>query len=165
MRTRLTALGLAAVVLGLLVAPVTAATEPDPEPEITAYVDGRPIPVSDIPRYYCDDFAYPVISCTRLPHVAQNRALTAALVAEVEYVTVYDWSGYGGTYMHMSQDYAMLASVGWNDRVSSFRGRNSETGRFNGDWFHTGTTWLFCCNVQVFSLGSYDNTFSSVKRT
>ena len=33
------------------------------------------------------------------------------------------------------------------------------------DWLFGGSSWPFCCNSQVASLGSYDNTFSSVQRT
>src|SRR5439155_765960 len=33
----------------------------DSDPELTATLDGRPIPLQDVGRYYCDDFAYPQI--------------------------------------------------------------------------------------------------------
>ena len=156
---------LGVVVLGGTLAPTGVLAAQDPVEEVVAYLDGRQIDIEDVPRYYCDDFAYPVISCTRLPLVAQTRAITAALLADVSYVTIYDYASFAGTYMHVSQDYATLMTVGWNDRVSSFRARNSESGKFNADWFHTGALWLFCCNAQVPSLGAHDNTFSSVRRT
>ena len=59
----------------------------------------------------------------------------------------------------------MLVLLGWNDKVSSFKARNGETGRLWVDWWYSGSSWSFCCNSQVPYLGSYDNTFSSVQRT
>jgi hypothetical protein len=38
-------------------------------------------------------------------------------------------------------------------------------GRFWTDWLYSGTQYPFCCSTQVPSLGSVDNTFSSVQRT
>lgn len=133
--------------------------------DVVAYADGRRIPIGDVSRYYCDDFSYPVIQCSSLAVLTQTRAAVVTLLAGVDYVTIYDLSGYGGGYMNLSQDYGSLMTIGWNDKVSSFRGRNSETGRFWTDWFETGTSWSFCCNTTVPSLGSYNNTFSSVVRT
>lgn len=141
--------------------PVTAA---ESEPEVRAYVDGHPIPISQVWRYYCDDFSYPVIQCSSLALVTETRGLLAA-AAGVDYATIYDHTSYSGGFMHISQDYGSLLSIGWNDKVSSFKGRNSETGRFWTDWFGTGTSWSFCCNQNVSSLGAYNNTFSSVHRT
>jgi hypothetical protein len=161
-------LGLILVALvGSLLAAPTAAAAPGKadDGDVVAYVDGRRIQVEDIPRYYCDDFSYPVIQCSSVPLVADSRALSASLLAGVDYVTIYDQASFQGTWMHVSQDYAALVTVGWNDRVSSFKGRNSETGRFWTDWFNTGSPWSFCCNANVSTLGSYNNTFSSVVRT
>jgi hypothetical protein len=133
--------------------------------EVTASLDGKPIPLSDVSKYYCDDFAFPVIRCSVSPLVIQTRATLVALLSSVDYVTIFDQISYAGAFMNVSQDYTVLATIGWNDRISSFKARNSETGRFWTDWFYTGTTWSFCCNQQASSLGSYDNTFSSVQRT
>ena len=132
---------------------------------VTAYLDGKAIPVSEISRYYCDDFSYPVIQCSRLAVVADLKATIVLLVTSADYITIYDGAGYSGAYMHISQDYGSLMTIGWNDKVSSFKGRNSETGSFHTDWFYYGSTWSFCCNVLQSTLGGYSNTFSSVRRT
>jgi hypothetical protein len=87
------------------------------------------------------------------------------VLTSIEYVTIYDYSAFSGPYMHVSQDYATLSTVGWNDRITSFKARNSETGNFYVDWFYTGTWYAFCCNTQVANLGSFSNTFSSIFRT
>jgi hypothetical protein len=132
---------------------------------ITAYLDGRPIPAADVSKYFCDDFSYPVIQCSVSPVITAARATVVSLLTSVDYVTIYDQAGFGGPYMNISQDYGWLATIGWNDRVSSFRARNGETGTFFVDWFSGGSQWSFCCNTQQSSLGGYDNTFSSVQRT
>ena len=137
----------------------------DADDEVSATLDGKPIPVSEVSRYFCDDFSYPVIRCSRVELVAELRANTMGLLAGIDYVTIFDAAGYGGAWMNVSQDYGTLLTVGWNDRISSFKARNLETGRFWTNWFSGGTFWDFCCNSQVPYLGPYDNTFSSVHRT
>jgi hypothetical protein len=137
----------------------------DPEPELSATLDGRPIPLEEVGKHYCDDFAYPEIRCWSTRLLADSRALTVSLLTSVDYVTIYDLVNFGGVFMNVSQDYSALAVVGWNDRVSSFKARNSETGTFYTDWFYSGSFWAFCCNSQLASLGSYNNTFSSIIRT
>lgn len=132
--------------------------------DMTATLDGRPIALVNVVKYFCDDFAFPVITCSTTAAVIETR-VSAAQVAAVDYVTIYDAAGFGGSYMHVSQDYAALSFIGWNDRISSYRARNFETGRFWTDWYDTGTSWPFCCNQQAGSLGGYDNTFSSIQRT
>jgi hypothetical protein len=161
-----------ALVVALLVAAtvvVSGSRSPvvagDADDGVSATLDGKPIPVSEVSRYFCDDFSYPMIRCSRSELVADLRATTVLLLTGIDYVTIFDAPSYGGAWMNVSQDYGTLLTVGWNDKVSSFKGRNSETGRFWTDWFSGGTSWSFCCNTQVPSLGAYDNTFSSVQRT
>ena len=147
---------------GFVTASKAGAAEADPE--VSAYLDGRPISVSEVSKHYCDDFSFPVIQCSSLALGAHVRSLLATAVG-VDYATIYDYPYYGGGFMHVSQDYTALLLVGWNDKISSFKGRNSESGRFWTNWFGGGTLWGFCCNQNVGSLGQYNNTFSSMHRT
>ncbi len=147
---------------GMGIAPVAAA---EPDLDVVAYLDGKLIPIADVANYYCDDFSYPIIQCSRLSLVTQARALLLVRLTGVDYVSVFDLTSYNGGFMNISQDYPTLITVGWNDRVSSYRGRNGETGLFYTDWFYGGTSWGICCNQNVSSLGTYNNTFSSMKRT
>jgi len=156
------AVALSALLIGLR-PPVAAAD--DTSVALSAFLDGKPIALDDVSKYYCDDFSYPVIQCSVSAVVMASRRLVVTLLTSVDYVTVYDAANYGGASMTMSQDYAWLATIGWNDRISSFKARNSETGEFFVDWFYSGSDWPFCCNTQQSSLGGYDNTFSSVERT
>jgi len=141
----------------------TRAAETDPG--LTATLDGRPIPLQDVGKYFCDDFSYPEIKCSSTRLHADARTAVVGLLTGVDYVTIFDSTNYGGAYMNVSQDYSALSLIGWNDRVGSFKGRNSETGAFYTDWFYGGTVWAFCCNTQASSLGAYNNTFSSIRRT
>ena len=137
----------------------------DPDQELTATLDGKPIPLQDVGKYYCDDFAYPEIRCSSTRLLADARAALVTLLTGIDYVTIFDQPNYGGAYMNVSQDYSALALIGWNDRISSFKGRNSETGTFYVDWFYGSTAWAFCCNTQTPGLGTYNNAFSSIRRT
>jgi hypothetical protein len=146
----------------LLIPPVAFGDELE---DLRAYLDGRPIPLAEVSRHYCDDFSYPVIRCSRLALNTELRATSVLLLTSTEYVTVWDGASFSGAYMNVSQDYNQLITLGWNDRISSFKVRNSLTGAFTTDWYYTGTTWSFCCNTWQPLLNAYDNTFSSIRRT
>jgi hypothetical protein len=166
---RARALAVALTVLGLLTAtafvlPELAAAA-DSDPELTATLDCWPIPLEDVGKFYCDDFSFPEIRCYSARVVADSRALLVTVLTSIDYVTVFDLTSFNGASMNVSQDYATLSTIGWNDRISSMKGRNSETGRFFTDWFYSGTWYAFCCNTQVSNLGAYSNSFSSIQRT
>ena len=140
-------------------------TGADSRVPLTAYLDGRPIPLAEVSKYFCDDFSYPEIQCSSSRLVADARTTVVSLFTAVDYVTIFDTVSYGGAFMNVSQDYTALVLIGWSDRISSFKARNGATGRFYLDWFYGGSYWPFCCDQQTPSLGAYDNTFSSVRRT
>jgi hypothetical protein len=150
--------------LALLGGPSSTWAKPSTEPQLTADLDGRPIKLADVGRWYCDDFDYPAIHCFSEPGALSTREAVVLAVTSVDYVTVYELTGFAGTYMHMSQDYNALVTIGWNDRISSLKGRNNVASHFFTDWFYGGTSYYVCCNTQLTSLGAYDNTFSSVHR-
>jgi hypothetical protein len=160
-----------ALLFGVLLALLPTTPAIANQPELAATLDGRPIPVSAIPKHDCHDLEFPIVRCfgdaaTRdLAVSAEIGIVGTEAVTAVAYVTIYDLTGFAGSSFVVSQNYDVLATIGWNDRVSSFKGRNSETGRFNVDWFAGGSSWSFCCNQQVASLGSFNNAFSSVYRT
>jgi hypothetical protein len=167
---RFRALGVLVLAAGLAVgfapSPARAADAGSVQAGVTlvAVLDGRPLSLKLVANYFCDDFSYPLIQCSTQPATLEARATLAALTG-TEYVTIWDQQGFAGAYMNVSQDYATLLTIGWNDRISSFKARNGETGRFTVDWLFGGSSWPFCCNAQLTTLGAYDNTFSSVERT
>jgi hypothetical protein len=137
----------------------------DDASQLTATLDGKPIPVEDVGKYDCDDFSYPEIRCWSSRVLMDARAAAMTLLTGTDYVTIYDLASFGGSSMNVSSDYATLSLIGWNDRISSFKGRNGESGAFYVDWFYGGAWWTFCCNQQSSSLGTFSNTFSSMRRT
>lgn len=150
--------------LVLLVASPAIVAAADSPSRLSAKLDGQPIPASDVAKYYCHDLAYPMFECFSTEEALEQQMLTARRPAAV-YVTIYSEPTYDGTYAHLSQDYPGLWSIGWNDRISSYKARNGESGRFFEDWYGGGASSGFCCNQTEPVLGGDDNTFSSVYRT
>lgn len=164
--------------LGLLFAMVTpVAGRAQKQDQVTADLDGSPIDPSRVGNWYCHDFDYPAIHCfsdparleesstqaqdaMRLDALASGDFATA--LAGATYVTVYEYPTYQGAFMQMSENYSLLSLIGWNDRISSFKVRNSLSGAFWTDWLYSGTKYNFCCNQELSQLGSFDDTFSSV---
>lgn len=142
-----------------------AASGAEPSGTVTAFLDGKAIPLADVSKYYCDDFSYPEIQCSTSQWVTSARGTVVSLLTSVDYVTIFDQASYYGPFMNVSQDYPALVLMGWSDRISSFKARNGETGTFYVDWLYSGSQWSFCCNQQLPTLGGYDNTFSSLHRT
>ena len=146
------------------------------QPELRADLEGRPIDPAQASSYYCHDFDFPQIHCFSTPSeleaaVAESvspstQGVVIAAVTASDYVTVYSSPSYGGSFAHLSQNYDALATIGWNDNISSYKARNGRTGSFYEHWFAGGARRTFCCNQNVPSLpAGVDNTFSSVYQT
>ena len=159
---RRTALFLA-LLLGALVAP-TGTFAAAADSGMSADLEGKPIQLREVGRYHCEDVDYPRIHCFRSEAARDAAALPQLAAAGTTYVIVWDFTTYAGASLIISQDYNALVTLGWNDRISSYKAQNSQTGKFWTDWFYQGTRYDFCCNQQVPGLGSFDNTFSSVFR-
>lgn len=160
------------VVLGLLLGTIPSALAGAIDDDRrSADLEGKPIALRSVAQHHCHDVDAPVIRCFRTAGerdasvVASTARVEGALAAAVIYVTMYDGSAYGGASMAVSQDYDVLATIGWNDRVSSYKARHAETGTFFTDWFAGGAADAFCCNHWVPSLGSSNDLFSSLYRT
>ncbi len=161
-RTRAIAVGLGLVVALGAGAPATA-VEASKE-SMTAYLDGVRIRLGQVGAWFCDDFSYPAIHCFSNPIALQARTTMLLSLTAIDYVTVYENGSFSGSFMHMSQDYTALVTIGWNDRISSLKGRNRQTGHLYADWFYGGSSYSVCCNSQITALGAFDNSFSSVHR-
>jgi hypothetical protein len=159
---RLSALMAAAGLLVLTVAgPASARVAQRPD-GMSADLDGKPIQLVQVGQWYCHDFDYPRIHCFTDPRSLDGSTSLAVAGTGVVYATVYEFTTYQGAYMHMSENYSALSLLGWNDRISSYVAKNSMSGAFWTDWLYGGTRYNFCCNQSLGSLGSFDNTFSSV---
>ena len=157
----------------LLVPPATATAAEAPT-GVEADLAGRPIELAHVAGLHCHDLDFPRLHCFETAR-ARDAALTLEAGAgslgplgatATAYVTVFEHASYGGASMTVSQDYSTLAFIGWNDRISSFKALNSETGNFYWDWLYGGgTPYTFCCNQNVPSLGIWNDNISSILRT
>jgi hypothetical protein len=160
-RTRAT---LAIATMLVLANPVPVGASSPSSGALRADLDGKPIALAEVGQHFCEDFTAPAIHCfAKATHLEASVAPILA-AGTGNYVIIYDYTSYAGSYMYVSQDYTVLATIGWNDRISSYVALNGEYGHFFTDWFYGGTQYGFCCYQQVPGLGSYDNTFSSVHR-
>lgn len=155
------------VAMSMAAAPVAGGTPS----KVTADLDGVAISVDQVPEHFCYDRDFPVIHCFATPGGLEaafedlDRANVAEAVTATDCVIVYSSTYYAGSYLYISQDYDTLVTVGWNDRIRSYRGLNSELGRFWTDWFRNGTALDFCCNSNVPSLSAtFDQKITSVYR-
>jgi len=79
------------------------------------------------------------------------------------YVRVYNDAGFDGASMVLSASYENLSTIGWNDRISSYKSVNAGSGVFSEHASGAGNDTSFCCNVNVSYVGAAKNdTFSSV---
>jgi hypothetical protein len=154
---------LVALVVGAFVAPTTTLAAIGTP--VSADLEGTVIPLRDVNKYHCHDLDYPRIHCFRSEVTRDASARTLLATAGTAYVIVWENPSFQGASLIISQDYTALVTLFWNDRISSFKVQNSQSGRFWTDWFYGGTFYAFCCNQQVPLLGAYNDTFSSVYRT
>jgi len=76
------------------------------------------------------------------------------------YVTSYEHATYDGSQMTLSADQPWLSSIGWNDRISSFKSFGA-TGRFREHSPNGGLVYTFGSTSQVPILTStYNDKFS-----
>jgi hypothetical protein len=136
-------------------------------PKLVAMLGGERIPTTQVGRYHCHDFDYPIIRCFRTA-ARVERAVDAKLsgvspAAGLNYVRVFEHVSYDGESMYISQNYPNLTSVGWNDRISSFKSVNLGSGMFREHSWYLGAGYGFCCNNWVSNVGgAYNDIFSSV---
>jgi hypothetical protein len=165
------ALVLLAAVLLVPPATVTAVEAPT---VVTADLAGRPIELETVASFHCHDLDFPRIHCFEtatargdaLALEAGAGSLSRLGATAVSYVIVYENLSYGGASLVVSEDYSALTFIGWNDRISSFKAQNGETGNFHWDWFYGGgVPYTFCCNQNVSNLGTWNDNISSIRRT
>lgn len=116
----------------------------------------------------CHDFDYPVLRCFESPEAlerdvvgrVQTNAVPAA-VAATGYVIVWEHAGYDGARMTLSADQPWLSSIGWNDRISSFKSFGA-SGRFLENSPGSGFVYFFGSSSWVsFLSNAYNDKFSA----
>lgn len=164
---RMLALALTALILA---ASPAAAAEPG---QLRAVLDGQPATVSQAAAYHCHDLRAGVLECytdaadrdnavaAKLGHEA-SEVLGTLGSASTGYVIVWADPTYAGASAVLSQDYANLGSIGWNDRISSYKVYTTYTGAFYDQANYQGLTQYYCCFSQVSYVGAqYNDIFSS----
>jgi hypothetical protein len=111
----------------------------------------------------CHDFDYPVLHCFATPEALERdvtqRVRTNAVpaaVAATGYVTSWEHAGYAGSQMTLSADQPWLGSIGWNDRISSFKSFGA-SGRFLENSPGSGFVYFFGSSSQISFLSNYYN--------
>lgn len=164
------------VALVSTLAPSTSSAASSVESALIADLEGVPIAATSVSSYFCHDFDHPLIHCFRTADRLEGDvaartggapfALGQTTITAVAYVRIYDLSSYAGAYATLSADYTHLSSIGWANRISSYKGLNSESGAFYTNTTYSGSLDQFCCNQAVPTLSStFDNQIDSVRRT
>lgn len=147
--------------------PVATFAAVEYDPQLTARLGSSVIDPRDAGRYHCHDLDYPIIRCFRTSHALDEafgaRAGDGAAPTAVAFVRVYEDAQFTGPSAILSQSYSQLGDIGWNDRITSYRGLNSGSGTFFKNNNFNGESDAFCCNQQVGNVGAnFNDTFSSV---
>jgi hypothetical protein len=137
---------------------------------VSATFDGAAISLDEARELSCHDFDFPIIRCFATAglletEVARRVEVSAAAgpapLAGDGYVTVYENVLYAGSALTLSADQPWLSSVGWNDRISSFKSFGA-TGNFREDSPGGGFIYGYGATTQISSLtGTYNDKFSA----
>lgn len=154
----------------IVAASPAAAAEPA---RFIAVLDGQPATVSQAAAYYCHDLRTGVLECYKDAADRDNavakilgnepsEVLGTLGSASTGYVIVWADPSYAGASAVLSHDYANLGSIGWNDRISSYKVYTTYTGAFYDQANYQGLTQYYCCFSQVSYVGAqYNDIFSS----
>lgn len=153
----------------ILAASSAAAAEPG---QLSVVLDGKPATVSQAAAYHCHDLRFGLLECYKdaadrdnaVAAILGNAAEVLSPVAATStgYVIVWADPTYAGASAVLSQDYANLGTIGWNDRISSYKVYTTYTGAFYDQANYQGLTQYYCCFSQVSYVGAqYNDIFSS----
>lgn len=130
-------------------------------------LDGQPSSSREAERFHCELLDYPTIHCFRIER-ERNAVVEATLAAESTidvatsgYVIAYQDASYAGPSVALTSDKDDLSSIGWNDRITSFRSM-SATGRFYENNYYGGLVYAFSSGQTVPNVGdTFNDKFSS----
>jgi hypothetical protein len=148
--------------------PAIVAEERSVQAKASATLDGEPISLSAAADYSCHDLEAPIIRCFRDPaemvkSADKLLAGSASKVLSSGYVIAYENSLYGGASRLMSISYDNLGSIGWNDRISSFKSFGA-SGAFREHAPPAGFAYSFGTSTQVSYVGdAFNDKFSSLQ--
>lgn len=142
---------------------------------LTAEYGGHAIALEVVANYHCHDSSYPAIRCFDSPAdrdsdqaAAVNASATSGTdgpepIPGASYVTWFAAANYGGSSFTASSSYADLASIGWNNSISSFKSLNGGRPKWWQSTNFAGTSWQWAAGAQVSYVGDAANDqFTSV---
>jgi Peptidase inhibitor family I36 len=135
---------------------------------LTARLGDEVIRLDQAGALSCHDFDFPVLRCFTSPEALERDVLervstntAPAAVVDTGYVTVWEHASYDGARMTLSSDQPWLSSIGWNDRISSFKSFGA-SGRFLENSPGSGLVYFFNSGAQVSYLSNtYNDKFSA----
>lgn len=139
-------------------------------------LDGQPSTIAEAGGFYCHDLARSELHCFRT-ETARDRSVDKVLAGRTAggslapmgatssgYVVAYAAISYGGNSVVLSQNYANLGSIGWDNIISSYKVFTSVTGKFFDNASYGGRYQPFCCYTNVSYVGdTLNDTFSSFR--
>ena len=157
-----------------VIGPASASSPVAPSPYSSVLLDGATSDIETATRYHCHDITVSTLTCfgsaadrdsdadvIQQRDVLTSDSLNSVATSSSGYVIAWEFIGYAGGSVLLSRSYDNLTSIGWNDKISSFKVYTTLSGAFYEHAYYSGQSRLFCCNAQVSSVGSLDNTFSS----
>ncbi len=148
---------------------------------VSATYRGQLIDPVQASHYFCHTRDYPIVRCfdtqaevdselglveplaPGLPDSTSSGQSGSVPQWDSDAYTIAYWDiNYGGTSLTVYGAISNLATIGWNDSVSSIKSINCGIPRYYVDPSYDGAYWQNSCNVWSPNLYSANDTFSSV---
>ena len=164
----------AALILSILVAAFSANNAAaSNSPRQIAFFHGKEIPLSRVAQNHCHNALGSTILCfdsqaerdaSLRRTIDAQREMSPASDLSVNYVTFFADINFGGASFTTADPISDLGSIGWNDRISSFKSLNSGHPKWWKDISYSGPAWQWVAGSWVANVGSDANDqFSSVQ--
>ena len=153
----------ASVIAVLMCLPSAALASDEP----TAELDGRRIDPALVSEYHCHDFDNPVFRCfgTESELDADMAARRGGGDFGAGYIRAYADAGLSGSSIILTSDVWNLASIGWNNRISSVQSVGFQSGTFHQHAGYGGWGFFVCCGAGYTYVGdAFNDQFSSFDR-
>jgi hypothetical protein len=161
-----TALAAVIVALSLFPGPGRAAQT------LMVTLDGTSTSLTQSTKYHCHDLIAGQLTCYRsasrrdadVTRLLEHRRANALGATATGYVIAYAGISYTVSSVVLTQNYANLATIGWDNVISSYKVFTNLTGAFYSNTYYAGLTQYYCCFRDVPYVGDgYNDTFSSFR--
>jgi hypothetical protein len=125
-------------------------------------LDGEPSSLTRATAFHCHDLIRFELQCFTSSAERDRAVENLRGVDSTGYVIAYAAISYGGSSVVLSENYANLGTIGWNNIISSYKVFTNLTGAFYQNTTYGGGTQPYCCFTNVSYVGDFFNdTFSS----